>query len=75
MAGVLKNSYITMPQVIDYGSNDNAYKVVTTLRREEGAGAGSNIYALAISEYETSAQKPFVFLRNEFVYLGQCEHF
>lgn len=75
MAGVLKNSYVTKPQVIDSGSKDNAFKVVTTMRIEEGAGVGSNIYALTIDEYESSEQKPFVFLENDVVYLGTCEHF
>jgi len=75
MAGVLKNSYVTKPQVIDPGSKENSYKVVTTLRKEQGAGAGSNIYALTILEYHDGAKKPFVFLINEAVFFGHCEHF
>jgi hypothetical protein len=75
MAGALKNSYITTPQVIDYGSDVNSYKVVNTLRIEQGAGRGTNIYALTINEYKTSPQKPFVFLHDEYVFFGQCEHF
>jgi hypothetical protein len=75
MAGVLKNSYITKPQVIDYGSKENSYKVVTTMRIEEGVGAGSNIYALNVLEYKQGMQKPFVFLENETVFFGYCEHF
>lgn len=43
MSGTLKNSYVTKPQVIDYGSKDNSFKVVTTMRIEQGTGAGSNI--------------------------------
>ncbi len=75
MAGALKNSYVTKPQVIDGGSKDNAFKVVTTMRREEGAGVGSNIYALTINEFVSSNEKPFVFLENDVVYLGTCKHF
>jgi hypothetical protein len=45
MAGALKNSYVTNPQVIDYGSKDNSYKVITTMRIEQGAGAGSNLFS------------------------------
>lgn len=75
MAGVLKNSYITRPVVVDGGSAENAFKVVATMRRDQGAGAGSNIYALTVVEYERSAKKPFVFLENDLVYFGQCEHF
>ncbi len=75
MAGILKNSFTTKPVVIDVGSKDNSYKVVTTMRLDEGAGFGSNIYALTINEYADSSQKPFVFLNNDVVYLGECEHF
>lgn len=75
MVGVLKNSYITKPVVIDMGSAENSYKVVTTLRREEGVGYGSNIYALIINEYENSPKKAFVFMENDEVYIGQCVHF
>lgn len=75
MSGVLKNSYVTKPQVIDQGSKENSYKVVTTMRIEQGAGAGSNIYALTVLEYVQATKKPFVFLQNEGVYFGYCEHF
>lgn len=72
MIGELKNSYVTDPQVIDYGSTENSYKVVTTMRVEEGAGAGSNIYALTINEYEDTVRKPFVFMSNDKVVFGTC---
>lgn len=75
MVGTLKNSFITKPQVIDLGSNDNSYKVITTLHRDQGAGAGSNVYTLVVSEYEKSDKKPFVFLENDYVYFGHCIHF
>lgn len=75
MAGALKNSYTTKPIVIDHGSTEHSYKVVTTMRREEGVGLGSNIYALTINEFEQSPKKSFIFLRNDFVYFGHCEHF
>ena len=75
MAGPLKNSYTTKPQVVDAGSSQNSYKVITTMRKGEGAGFGSNIYALNVLEYERSTRKPFVFLSNEEVFFGHCEHF
>jgi len=75
MAGILKNSYVTNPQVIDAGSSDNSYKVVSTMKVSEGAGAGSNIYALNIAEFEPVEKKPFVFLQNNQVFFGYCEHF
>lgn len=75
MAGALKNSYVTDPQVIDYGSTDNSYKAVATMRKDQGAGVGSSIYALTINEYDESDRKPFIFMQNDEAFLGWCEHF
>lgn len=75
MSGALKNTYFTDPVVIDYGSRENAYKAVTTMRLDQGLGAGSNIYALNVAEYEEDEKKPFVFLWNGTVFFGQCIHF
>ncbi len=75
MAGALKNSYVTDPQVIDYGSTENSYKAVATMRKDQGAGVGSSIYALTINEYYEGDRKPFIFLQNDEAFLGWCEHF
>ena len=75
MVGELKNSYVTRPQVIDFGSSENSYKVVTTMRTDQGAGAGSNIYALNIEEFESGPKKPFVFMENNRIFFGFCEHY
>lgn len=75
MTGVLKNAYAVDPQVVDFGSGERAYKVVTAMKPDDGAGFGSNVYALVINEQDAAAQKPFVFLENDKVYLGQCAHF
>lgn len=75
MTGALKNSYITDPQVIDYGSTENSFKAVATMRKAQGAGGGSSIYALTINEYDESDRKPFIFLQNDEAFLGWCEHF
>lgn len=75
MAGPLKNSYVTTPKVIDFGSTENSHKVVTTMTKEQGAGAGSNIYTLIVLEYEKGPNKPFVFLENDVVFFGICSHF
>ena len=75
MAGTLKNAYVTSPQVIDLGSKDNSFKVVTTMRKEEGIGAGSNVYVLTINEHVTSSKKPFIFVDNDIAYFGTCTHF
>lgn len=75
MAGVIKNSYGTNPQVIDNGSKSNSYKVITTMRLGDGAGAGSNIYALTVLEYEETSKKAFIYLHTDMVFFGKCEHF
>lgn len=75
MIGALKNSYMTEPVVIDRGSKDNSFKAVTTMRRDQGVGAGSTIYALVVKEYVESPQKPFAFLTDDTVYFGSCAHF
>lgn len=75
MAGALKNSYVTKPQVIDWGSDQNSFKVVTIMRQEQGIGFSSNVYLLTIKEYSPSTKKPFIFVENDVVFLGTCEHF
>ena len=74
MAGALKNSYLTAPEVIDGGSKENSYKVVTVMRKDQGVGVGSNVYALIINEYQEGKRKKFIFLQNDDVYMGWCEH-
>jgi hypothetical protein len=75
MAGALKNAYLTKPEVIDKGSEGNSYKVINSLKLEQGAGRGSNVYMLVINEYSKEAQKPFVFAENDVIYFGKCTHF
>ncbi|MBU1224120.1 MAG: hypothetical protein KKA22_01195 [Gammaproteobacteria bacterium] len=75
MIGALKNSYVTEPVVVDRGSKDNSFKSVTTMRRDQGAGAGSSVFSLVVKEYADTSKKPFVFLSNDTVYFGNCVHF
>ncbi|WP_175403035.1 hypothetical protein [Pseudomonas sp. 24 R 17] len=75
MIGALKNSYVTDPEVIDHGSPETSFKVITTMLKEQGAGAGSNIYALTINEFQDGPRKPFIFLNNDEAFMGWCEHF
>ena len=74
MAGILKFSSFTKPQIIDSGSVDNSFKVIASVGTNEGLG-GTSIYALTINEYERSNKKAFVFLESDIVYLGTCKHF
>ncbi|WP_218575406.1 hypothetical protein [Plesiomonas shigelloides] len=71
MTGPIKNNYLTTPTVLDYGSYENSFKAVTTMKNE----ITTNIYVLTIEEFNDSPQKPFVFLSNADVFYGTCEHF
>ena len=75
MAGALKNAYVTKPDVIDFGSPGNSYKVINSLRLDQGAGRGSNVYMLVVQEYFQGTDKPFVFADNDEVFFGKCMHF
>lgn len=75
MSGALKNSYLTEPEVIDSGSKENSFKVINSLRLEQGAGRGTNVYVLVIGEYQEGPAKPFTFVENDEVYFGSCRHF
>jgi hypothetical protein len=73
MVGELRNSFLTTPVVIDVGTDGNAFKAVTIRRREQG-GRNSSVHVLLIQEWEQSPRKRFVFMANEFIYLGTCIH-
>jgi len=75
MVGPLKNSFATKPEVIDRGSKDNSFKVVTTLKLGQGMGRGSNVYTLVIDEFVDESKKPFAFMENSIVFFGHCMHF
>lgn len=75
MAGSLKNSYATDPVVIDSGSKGNYFKAIATMRRDQGAGAGSTVFTLVVKEYDDMPKKPFVFLADVIVYFGTCVYF
>jgi hypothetical protein len=75
MSGALKNAYITKPIVIDYGSSENALKVVTAVTSQQSGGPGTVLQALNIAEYVDESAKPFVFADDDVVYFGHCVHF
>ena len=75
MIGRLKNSYATLPTVIESGGKENSFIVVTTMRRSEGDGAGANVHVLIVSEYVDSTKKPFTYLWNSEVFTGSCINF
>jgi len=71
MTGSLKNSYVTSPEILDFGSSENAFKVITVMKNE----LISNVYVLVIEEYTEGIRKPFVFTANSDIYHGICNHF
>jgi len=71
MAGPIKNNYFSNPEVLDYGSQENSFKVLSTMKNE----ITTNIYVLTVEEFADSSKKPFVFLSNTDVFYGYCEHF
>lgn len=72
MAGALKVLSPVAPQVIDPGDKDNGFKMVATMRREQGAGHGTAIYSLAINTFDDAPAKPFLFTNNATAYVGTC---
>jgi hypothetical protein len=72
ISGAFNSNPFTKPQIIDKGSKENSFKLVQTMKLEEGSGRGSNIQTLDISVYFESKEKPFVFLYNSDVFIGSC---
>lgn len=72
MAGALKVLSPVAPQIIDRGDKDNGFKMVATMRREQGAGSGTAIYSLAINTFDAAPEKPFLFTNNATAYIGTC---
>lgn len=71
-AGPIRNNgrFLT-PNVIDFGSSENSFKVVTTMKND----ITTSVYALTIEEFAEGSHKPFVYLWNSYVFYGVCEHF
>jgi hypothetical protein len=75
MAGVLKILSPVSPQIIDAGSPENGFKMVATMRREQGAGGGTAVYSLVINTFDEAPRKPFLFTYNATAYVGTCVTF
>jgi hypothetical protein len=73
MSGPLRNNYAAEPTVIDPGSRDNSFKVVSFLRPNE-VGPGSVVYTLVVNEYTDGPKKPFAFMSSDVVHFGACWH-
>lgn len=75
MAGVLKILSPVDPQLIDIGSSENGFKMVASMRRDQGMGAGTAIYSLVVNTFDPTSNKPFLFTNNATAYIGTCETF
>lgn len=71
MIGSLKNSYLTTPKVLDFGSSENSFKVITVMKND----ITSNVYVLVVEEFSENMRKPFIFTNNSSVFYGTCTHF
>lgn len=72
--GILKNNVDTKPLVIDRGSKENSFKVVSSGGTDE-FHAGSTVSALNVMEFVAGRKKPFNYLFNDDVFFGICEPF
>lgn len=72
--GALKNSVDSKPQVVDRGSKDNSFKVISAASADEFL-PGSIVSALNVMEFVAGGKKPFNFMINDGVFFGTCEHF
>lgn len=75
IAGILKIFSPVDPQIIDIGGSENSFKMVATMRLEQGAGAGTAIYSLVVNTFDPSVIKPFLFTYNATAYVGTCVTF
>ena len=75
MAGVLKVLSPVDPQIIDIGGMANGFKMVATMRRDQGAGSGSAVYSLVVNTFDDAPAKPFLFTYNATAYVGTCVMF
>lgn len=73
MSGPLRNNYRSDPVIIDPGSKDNSFKVVSVLGPNV-VGPGSAVFTLVINEHVETPKKPFVFLSSDVAYFGACWH-
>ena len=66
--GTLKNSVDSKPQMIDRGSKENSFKVVSAAGPDEFL-PGSIVSALNVMEFVADGKKPFNFMINDGVFL------
>lgn len=71
VSGILKNNYLEPPVVLDQGSSENSFKVLTITKNK----VTSSIRSLVVEEFVDGPKKPFVYLSNATVFYGVCSYF
>lgn len=69
-SGGKKMHSMSQAQVIHIGGDQNSFKVVTTMRRDQDAGAVSIVYVPVINTFDAATKKPFLFTDNAEAYIG-----
>ena len=72
--GTLKNSLHSKPEVIDPGSSENSFKVVSAITASQNF-PGTLVTALNIMGFVDGEKKPFNYMINDVVYFGTCVSF
>lgn len=77
MVGALKNSWGSdrQPRIVDPGSTENSFKVVTIVDRNNSWGPGTSVEYLTIMEFWDGPMKGFTFITELGIYAGTCTHF
>lgn len=76
MVGALKNSWGSYkPRIVDPGSTENSFKVVTIMDRTNSWGPGTSVEYLTITEFWDGPRKGFTFIDELGIYAGTCTHF
>lgn len=64
--GLSNDNAFGQPQVLDYGSSEQAFKVLTVFK------PNITINYLYIQEFNESEEKPFMFVSGSEIYSGKC---
>jgi hypothetical protein len=72
--GTLKNSLNSKPMIIDPGSSENSFKVVSAITASQNF-PGTFVTALNVMGFVDGEKKPFNYMINDEVYFGTCVSF
>ena len=73
VTGYIPNDYFSTPQVLNFGSSENSYNVLTVSVSELSGNA--TVYHLLVEEFVSTKQKPFKYSLGDDTLTGLCEHF